>query len=268
MTSLDEKRVFSERTGTRTAMVAADIGVISVSVSGGRVGEFGLEHRCKARDVCTYDGRTAVATAEDVLIEYDATNHGEAVAVGWFMGSLIAAAPDGTVSWYDTDRWTPIGIVEGPTAIDTELVGGSGGVYRITEGDCRSVGLSNVQDVAVAGVPLAATTDGIYALGGGWTNEHEGNFRAVASGPGGRSFAATGEAVYERTGIVADDSRSEGNVGLWRSIEDGGQGVVDIATTVGLTLTIAADGTLRTNAGDGWRDRALGLEEPRAITLR
>jgi len=66
--SIDEKRVYDASEGPTPVFVAGDFGVARVDTSADLVGEFGLAHRCSARDAAGRDSRLAVATDEDVLV--------------------------------------------------------------------------------------------------------------------------------------------------------------------------------------------------------
>ncbi len=84
MTTIDEKRVYSDREGTTTVLVATEFGVARVEVSGDIIGEFSLAHRCAARDIAAADDALAIATDEDVLdAGFSPLGFGPAVAVGF-----------------------------------------------------------------------------------------------------------------------------------------------------------------------------------------
>lgn len=248
-TSLNEKRVYGEKTGTTELYVAADLGVAVVAVSADIVGEFSLAHRCAAQDVAAGPDFLAVATDDDVLVSsdggYDPTGFGPAVAVGFDGDALLAAGPDGRVARRDDGGWTTLGTVEGVRAIDGDLLGAAGGVYRVGDGPGH-VGLADTRDVATGGTPLAATDDGLYYLGPGWAKASDGAFTAVASSPG-RGYAASADALYTGDG---DD---------WRECEvPADESVVAVAHGDGV-YGVTESGTLLVDAGDGWRTRALGL---------
>ncbi|ESP89924.1 HVO_0234 family beta-propeller protein, partial [Candidatus Halobonum tyrrellensis] len=256
MSTLAEKRVFTEQADTTRVLVASSLGVVGVSVSGDLVGEFGVDHRCTARDVAAGGGALAVATDEDVLVgDFQPTGHGPAVAVSLDRratdaadsdaadpdatggATVLAAAPDGTVSRLDAGddegseggggtgddeesedgdgaadpEWTALGRVDDPRRMDGPLVAAADGVHRVVADRVEYAGLDDARDVAAGGVPLAATGEGLYALGNGWLCEREsdgdgdGGFRAVtADAAGERALAATEEAVYERADATAE----------------------------------------------------------------
>ncbi|MFD1633445.1 hypothetical protein ACFSBJ_06810, partial [Haloplanus ruber] len=82
--TIDEKRVYADRTGATEVLVAAEQGLVVASLSADLVGEFGLDHRATVRDVAATGDRRVVATDEDVLVgSYDPTDFGPAVAVGF-----------------------------------------------------------------------------------------------------------------------------------------------------------------------------------------
>ncbi len=68
MDSIEEKRVFGDRSGALEVYVASSIGVVRVRVAGDTVGEFGLCERCDTRDVAATADSVAIATDEDVRV--------------------------------------------------------------------------------------------------------------------------------------------------------------------------------------------------------
>jgi hypothetical protein len=262
MSTLDEKRVYGEKAGRTELYVAAGMGVAVVSVSDDIVGEFTLDHRCAARDVAAGPDRLAVATDEDVLVSaeggYTGTAFGPAVAVGFDGDRLLAAGPDGRVAARTDGAWTDLGTVTDVRAIGGRLVAGEEGVYRADD-ELTHVGLSDVRDVAGARQPLAATGDGLYYLGPGWAAALDGAFTVVASGPAddgdGPAHAATADALYER----------DGEAWVERSLPVDGR-VTDVTHGTG-TYAVTAEGVVLVDAGDGFRDRALGLRDVRAVAV-
>ncbi len=278
MPTIDEKRVYDDTTDPTRALIAAADGVIEVSISGDRVGEFELVHSCTARDISLSGESVAVATARDVLVDFEPTNHGEAEAVGRFMGSVIAIDPEGTVSWYNREEWEPVGIVKGARRIDDELIASEEGVFRLAAGNCESVGLTDVRDVASSGIPLAAAANGLYALGNGWIRERDGAFRTVTADRDGRqAHAATADALYERveagtTAVARTDDTAgkadENGESQWRVVEGAGDDITDIAYDDGLVVAVTDAGEVRTSLGEEWRERTLGIREARTIVVR
>lgn len=285
MLSIDEKRVYDDQGGVTEAYVASGVGLVRVKVANDIVGEFDLRKRCDARDV-TADGRTvAVATDEDVLVSsrddgesFTATEFGPAVAVGYADSELLAASPDGSVARRRDGEWTTL---EAPTlevrAIDGTLLATAGGVYRLLGDELVHAGLEDARDVSVAGVPLAATADGLYKLGNGWMCEREGAFGTVAASsrtePGSLevAHAAAGANVYTH-----ED-------GEWVEVPPAGGSVAAIGygeavyavTEDGEFLVAGEVGELsdvdrspeETGTGQWWRSRTLGVTDVRALTV-
>lgn len=269
MSTLDEKRVYGEKTGHTELYVATELGVAVVSVSADIVGEFALARRCDARDVAAGADRLAVATADDVLVSadgsYAGTGFGAAVAVGFDDERLLAAGPDGRVAVCtgeadDSGAWTTLGTTADVRAIDRGLVAAADGVYRAADSELTNVGLSDVRDVAAGGQPLAATGDGLYYLGPGWAQALDGTFEVVAAGASGDgddtpAHAATSGTCYERRD------------GEWTELSLPVEGrVADVTHGTG-TYAVTVEGTVLVDVGDGWRDRALGLRNARSVAV-
>ncbi|QCS40885.1 hypothetical protein [Natrinema versiforme] len=276
MDSIEEKRVYGDREGAITAYVASAIGVVRVRVAGDTVGEFGLCERCEARDIAATRDAVAVATDEDVRIRtledgadtddagddpFVETGFGPAVAVGYDDdGDLIAADPDGRLACRaaGSEEWTPLEdeTVAAVRAIDGDLVGTDSGVYRAHDGGLDHAGLTDVRDVSAAGVPLAATADGLYKLGNGWMEILEGQFDAVAADPRSepgqlvRAHAVAGDAVYE---YAADDDE-------WRERSgDRSRGRI-VGVGYGDTVyAVTESGTFCSVSEGEWRTRTLGI---------
>ena len=252
--SLTEKRVYADRDGTTTAVVASDIGLTRVSISGDIVGEFSLERRGTATAVAAGDGRLAVATPDDVLVGtdagFEATGFGSgAIAVGYRDG--LVAAGDGRIARYD-GGWTELSALEGVRRIDGGMVAAGSGIHRL---DGTPLGLDDAADVSAAGTPLAATAEGLYYLANGWMTALDGRFTVVA-GDGDRAHAATHDALYERT----DD-------GSWIELElPIDERIVDVAYGDGV-YAVTASGTVLVRADDGWRHRSLGLTGASGIAV-
>ncbi|WP_226004758.1 HVO_0234 family beta-propeller protein [Natrinema salinisoli] len=281
MDSIEEKRVYGDRGGAITAYIASGIGIVRVRVAGDSVGEFGLCERCDARDIAATRDGVAVATDEDVrLLELEdgadadertdetfvETDFGPAVAVGYDGGELIAAGPDGRVASRPAgaDEWTTLeDEVGGPVrAIDGDLVGTDNGVYRVHDGGLDHAGLTDVRDVSAAGVPLAATADGLYKLGNGWMEIREGSFDVVAADPRSepgqleRAHAVADRVFYEYA--ATDDEWHESGRSSDR-IVGFGYGETVYAITVGGVFRTATDGT--------WRKRALGVTDVTGLAV-
>ncbi|MDS0297482.1 hypothetical protein NDI76_01835 [Halogeometricum sp. S1BR25-6] len=281
MPTIDEKRVYTDNTGTETVFVATGAGVVAVSVSDDLVGGFGIAHRCTARDVAAGGGTLAVATDEDVFradltaagddgvnadadgggteaaeaLAFEAAGFGPAAAVGFGDGSLLAGDDEGRVARFDggesgeNGEWTDLGRVGGVRAADGPLVAAADGVYRIGDG-LSHVGLDDARDVA-GSEPLAATGAGLYKLGNGWMDVLSGEFDAV-SVDGGRAHAAGDGDLYAR-----------GDGGEWSRVPLPVAGDV-AAVTHGRDATYAVTdaGTFLVRLpGEEWRHQILGLRD-------
>ncbi|WP_254762486.1 HVO_0234 family beta-propeller protein [Natrinema marinum] len=291
MDTIEEKRVFGDREGAITVYVASAIGVVRVRVAGDTVGEFGLCERCTARGVAATPSSVAVATDEDVrefALEdtqtddggagdgpvaagdesFAETGFGPAVAVGYDGGDLLAAGRDGRVARRPagTDAWTTLTDDLGTPvrAIDGDLLGTDDGVYRVHDDGLDHAGLTDVRDVSAAGVPLAATADGLYKLGNGWMEVLEGDFRTVAADPRSergrleRAHAVSDDAVYE---YAAD--------GEWRALEGVSQpsgGIVGVGYGDAV-YAVTADGTFLSASEGGWRTRTLGVTDVAGLAI-
>lgn len=264
-----EDRVFAAREGDTLAFVASAIGLVRVAVGvDGRVGRFSVVHSDTVTDVAGGDGALAVATGADVYVAdpdadeewLAATGFGPARAVGVDGDALVAAAPvsddpdgpDGRVARLDGDAWTTLGTAD-VRAIDGSLVATAGGVCRLRSGLPR-VGLDDARDVAAAG-PYAATDAGLYALGNGWRREQSGRFAMVAAAVDGRVHAATADACF-----ALDDD--------WTTCDlPTAERVADAAYPTDATYLVTVDGTFLADAGDGWRQRRLGVPDVRALAV-
>lgn len=250
--SLDEKRVYADKSGTTTVFVATGVGVARVSVSGDIVGEFSLEHRGEATDIASADGRLAVATPSDVLVgtdeEFVETGFGPATAVGYHEGLL--AAGDGRLARYD-DGWRTLCELTDVHAIDGRMAAAESGIHRL---DGTHVGLEAARDVTTAGGPLAATDGGLYYLANGWMDALDGAFRVAASDEDGRAHAATAAELYER----GDE---------WRPVDLPIAGSIADVAYDDAVFAVTDDGTFLVDAGDGWRHRSLGLPDVSALAV-
>lgn len=282
--SIDEKRVYGAKSGTTAVFVATGAGLARVEISGDLVGEFGLAYRGTAHDVAGAGGRLALATDDDVRLgtgeTFRPTGFGPATAVGWHDGELHAAGdgrvarfvPDGGSAEHDPDEeptddseepvageWHTRCEVDDVRALVDDHVAAADGLHRL---DGSHLGLSDARDIAPE-IPLAATGDGLYYLGNGWMDALPGDFRAVAAAPDGRAHAATPDALY---------ARSPGSDGhgpdAWAAVELPAAGhVVDVAYGEEITYVVTARGTVLANAGDGWRDRSIGLPDARRLAV-
>ena len=272
MSSIDEKRVHGPNADPVALFVASETGLARVTAVGARIGEIELVDRDAVHDLALHDGRIAAATEEDVFLgigaDAEPTGFGAATAIG-SDGTLLAAAPDGTVARRRDGEWTDVSTIEEPRAIDGDLVAAANGVYRCSDTDCQHVGLDAAADVAAAGTPHAATASGLYRLGNGWLQAVEGSFAMVSADrstadPGalGRAHAATDGALYGH----AD--------GGWTTIDGVQKRVVDVTYTgtraeaAGGVYAVTAGGTLLSQSDGGWRGHPLGLRSVRAIVAR
>jgi hypothetical protein len=315
--SIDEKRVYDASEGPTPVYVVGEFGVARVDTSDDLVGEFGLARECTARDAAGRAGRVAVATDEDVLVgvagsettEFEPLGIGPAVAVGYASdGHLLVAREDGTVL-RERDRnsedgsdaaasWTELGNLAGVRAIDGDFVAAESGVYRATgiaqsatktaggsasSAGLHHVGLDDARDVSTAGVPLAATGDGLYKLGNGWMVEREGEFHAVSAAPDdtpGLGWAhAAGESrllVHEDEEwrdvdlpvsgeVVALDHGRRENAGRENSRCENGVEDANVQDGNGGVYAVTDDGTFLLSVGDEWNHQILGLRGVSAV---
>ncbi|QCC50925.1 HVO_0234 family beta-propeller protein [Halapricum salinum] len=267
MGDIEEDRIYADTLGKTDLYVATGLGVAAVSVSNDRIGQFSLAHRCEAHDVAADGTRVLVATDEDVLaietggpdLPVEPLDFGPAVAVG-VADAPLAAAPDGTV-YALTDDWEPLGTVASVRAIDGDLVASFEGVFRVDE-TLEHVGLDDAFDVVGRETPYAATSEGLYRLGPGWTRDLEGDFRVV-SAAGEQAHAATADALYTREG----GSWRERDVPTDEPIVD--VGYVKDGGVVGITKsgTCLVDPVAAKDGASGWRSRSLGLPETAALAV-
>ncbi len=271
MPTIREKRVYTDQSETVDAYVAADLGVAVARVSQDKIGEFSLVERCTARDVAATERGVAAATTEDVLVEsgdgFEETGFGPAVAVTDYAGDVLAASEDGHLARYNGE-WADIGSLDGEVrALDADLIAADDGVHRVTDDDLSAVGLDDARDVAAAGVPLAATPDGLYRLGAGWMHTADGAFEVAVSDPVtasadglGRAHAATADDLYEHA--------AGGDADAWRTrdlpVDDS---VTDVAYTTDGVVVLTAGGALAADVGDGFRHRSLGLRDAAALAV-
>lgn len=260
--SIDEKRVYAEKSGKQTVYVAAEMGVVSIDVSDDLVGGFRIDYRCTPRDIAGSPGEVAVATDDDVLLVQDGAYHeldfGPATTVGFHRNRVVVADESGRIARYGEDGWTELGTVEDVRAIDGSLVAAADGVYRLSDTGLTHVGLDDALDVSDpagrlksdAGTPLAATESGLYTLGNGWMDALDGKTTVVASMPDGRAHAVgpDGLVALEDDEWVADPIPVD-------------ETVVAVAHDARATYAVTDTGTfcVRT-AGSDWRTQVLGLD--------
>lgn len=251
MSSLDEKRIYGERRGAATVYVACDLGIVTVSVAADDVGEFGVSHRCTARDVAARSGRLAVATDEGVLVgsDLEPAGFGPAVAVGFDGDALLVADADGQVARETDGGWATVG--HAATAVHAlygSFVGTEDGLRRITPDGLTPTG----PDAAVRGLAadLAATDAGLYEFREGqWERVHDGEFPDVAAD--------------DDCALAAGTTTLRRRAGDWT---DADAPAVPSAVAVGeADYAVTADGQFLVDVGDGWRVRQLGLSGVSAV---
>ena len=264
MSTIEEKRVYGDKTDRTEIYVAAALGLARVSAAADRIGEFSLVARTPARSVATVEGRLAVATDENALVgssheDLEPLDVGPASAVSFADGDLIVAGEDGRVHREADGAPAEVGTLDAAVnAADGDLLATDEGVFRVGS-SLSHAGLSHVADVAAAAIPLAATDSGLYKLGNGWMDVLEGDFECVAAagdrGKIRRAHAATAETLHAFDGERWIDATPDAG-----PIVDVGYG--------GAVYAATADGTLLADGGDGWRDRALGLRGVRELAVR
>ena len=274
MQTLTEKRVFGTKLGTTELFVASETGLVGVTVSADQIGEFGLAHRGPVRAVDVDERGVLIGTDDGTLHSQPATDgdthtaqsrtfaplgdepFGEVVAVGWGSAGAVAADATGTVATYGSEGgdWITLGETEEIRAVDGDLLAASDGVYRLTEDGLAHVGLSDVRDVAGHGTPLAATAEGLFALGNGWLDVRDGAFDRVASDGHGHAHAVGSTELLGRTD--GDGPVDEGWIPDELPVDSP---VVDIAYGSGIVAAITENGTLCVDAGDSWRHQLLGV---------
>ncbi|MBB6646949.1 HVO_0234 family beta-propeller protein [Halobellus ruber] len=285
MPTIDEKRVYTDESGTETVYLASGLGVVAVSVSDDLIGEFGVAHRCRARDVATAGPYVAAATDEDVFVcdrraaadggpdtgsAFSATGFGPATAVGFRDGALLAGDDDGRVGRAEVDpeavgdgtpadaAWTALGTVGAVRAIDGDFVAAADGAHQVGDSGLRPVGLDDARDVD--GEPLVAAASGLYKLGNGWMD--------VAPGPAAAVDAADGRGLAVCDG---DLYAREPDAGEWVAAAppfDADATVVAVTHGAEAAYAVTAAGRLAVRVpGAGWRDRDLGVREVAAAAV-
>ncbi|MCU4719513.1 HVO_0234 family beta-propeller protein [Halapricum hydrolyticum] len=268
MGELEEDRIYADTLGKTDVYVAAGLGVVEVSVSNDRIGQFSLYHRCAARDIAADGTDLLVATDEDVLAIDPAGDEpvveqlgfGPAVAVGGGDAPL-AAAPDGTVARATAEGWTELGTVTEPRAIDGPLIATADGVVRVDDG-LEHVGLDDVRDVVGGPTPYAATANGLYRLGPGWTRELDAATSVVAA-EDSRVHAVTADGLF----VTEGDGWRERETPTDEPLVDVGYIADGGVVAVTATGRFLVDPAAAKDGASGWRTRALGLAETTGFAI-
>jgi hypothetical protein len=267
MPTIDEKRVYTETSGVETVYLASGLGVVSVSVSDDLIGEFGVCHRCHARDVATAGPFVAAATDEDVLVcdrrvdadrtgdglEFESTGLGPATAVGFRDSTLLAGDTDGRVARFaplddaGDGAWAEIGTVGRVRAVDGDFLAAADGVYQIGSDGLRPVGLDDARDVDAE--PLVATASGLYKLGNGWMDVRPEPATTVDAA-GDRGLAVCDADLYARV----DGEWIDAGLGFDTEVA-----AVTHGSEAAYAVTEEGRVAVRLPGGE-WRDRGLGIE--------
>lgn len=287
MQTLTEKRVFGSKHGTTEVFVASETGLLGVTVSADKIGEFGLAIRGETTAVAAGNEGILAGTAQG--IQYSPTADSESTAqsrdfvdVGTDFGDQIVDltwGPAGPVAvtatqvWVPTDwppatgaavdpdvAWEPVGGDEPNEirAVSGSLVAANDGIYQLTDGGLDHVGLTAARDVAAHGTPLAATDDGLFSLANGWQLVASGAFRRVGSDGHGHAHAL-GESVIKPSTAGIDE---------WVDDElPVDSSAVDVDYGGGVVAAITENGTLCLSVGDGWRQQLLGVQGATGVAV-
>ncbi len=279
MQTLTEKRVFGAKSATSTVYVACEMGLVAVTVSADRIGEFGLIHR-GAVSAVTVDGDRVVIGTDEGVFAGDGRVGAETGALADRAFSSVAGDPIGRVVAAGTGPTGPLvadaggGVfriddalahladVDAVRAIDGGLLAAKSGVFRVAD-TLTHVGLNDARDVSGHGVPLAATADGLFRLANGWLPIRPGSFDRVASDGHGHAVAVGTAGLCRHVG---DDTVSDDTAWVTEPLPTDAS-IVDVAYGSGILAAITDDGTLRVDAGDGWRTQRLGVRDVRALAV-
>ncbi len=294
MQTLTEKRVFGAKSGTTNVYVASEMGLVVVTVSADQIGEFSLARRGAVNAVAVGGRQLVIGTDEGVFVashghEAEQTISaetptfepvgsdpvGRVVAAGSGLHGILVGDADGGVYHVGTDSGIShigdigetgdVGEPDRISAIDGGLVAASDGVYRVSETGISHVGLADVRDVSGHGVPLAATTTGLFWLGNGWMTVENGSFETVGSDGHGHALAVGPNGLIRHG--VDNDAGSVAD-GVWEADDLGVDSpAVDVAYGGGIVAAITEDGTLCIDAGDGWRHQLLGIRGVRSLAV-
>jgi hypothetical protein len=279
VSTIDEKRVYGDRRGARTAYVASPIGVAAVSISGETVGEFGLIHRGDARDLAVDAEALVVATDEDVHVVTgetvhadggpddlaavgSATDFGAATAVGVDdHGRALAAKGDGRLARFE-DGWEVLGTVPAAVrAFGRDTVAAADGIRSLS--NLERPTLDDVRDVADPG-PVVATGTGVY--------RHEDSVDGVA-GTDDSAWRRERNGTTDRVAVSGDRLVAVANGALlskddrnWDRPVDA-QDVRDVATAGDRFYAVTDTGTVYVEGEDEWRSRSVGLQDVRRLAV-
>ncbi|MFA9516533.1 hypothetical protein ACERIT_04845 [Halopenitus sp. H-Gu1] len=208
------------------------------------------------------DGGAFLAAADD----------GEIVLVGADSGDGEAGAPSLDVTL------ASVGTVTDPRAVDAGMIAAGDGVYRTaglgseaiesgaknggTGRRLEHVGLSDVRDVAGAGVPLAGTAEGLYWLANGWRDAIDGPIDVVAADGEGHALAAGPQNLRVHRGHEwGEESWDQSDLPVDGAVTALGYGP-------GLAIAVTDGGALCVDAGDGWRHQIVGVRDVSGIAVR
>jgi hypothetical protein len=275
--TIEEKRVYGDRRGARTAYVASAIGLVAISISGDSVGEFGLIYRGDTRDVAVDAETLVVATPEDVHVLNGASIHadggpdsvaragagtdfGAATAVGVDAeGRALAATGDGQLARY-TGEWEILGAIPAAVrALGEGTVAAADGVRSLSAIDRPT--LDDVRDVADPG-PVVATASGVYrhtgSIGGadesedtGWHRERNGSTDRVA-------VAEAGLAAVSNGALLVKGDRD------WDRPVDA-EAVRDVCAAGNRFYAVTDAGDVYVQNESGWRSRSVGCHGVRRL---
>ncbi len=223
------------------------------------------------------------ATDDDELTFVD-VGVGPSVAVGIHDGRFLVAGADGTVSRVSVSvagvrsRESPqltaadvtvarIGEVPDPRSIDGPLIAAVDGVHRVVSRGgsdaVDAVGLDDVRDVAGSGIPLAATSDGLYWLGNGWMDALGGSFDVVAADGSGHAMAGGDGTLWVHAGNPVGDEATgsdEWSTDAWsRADLPVDAPIAALGYGPGLSVAVTETGAVCVDVGDGWRHRTVGV---------
>lgn len=278
----DERLLFGERREESVLFAGTRLGLTSIHVAAGQVGQFELLDRTPVNDLAI-DGETLlVANENDVQWSDGSTlaslGFGPATAVGIDDSWLYAASDEraGSESTGDgptgerriarlarariqrtaidgengSAEWETVGTVSDPRRFDGNLLASGEGIVRVSE-TLDYLGLDDVRDISAAG-PLAATADGLYGRKeskDGWEQLLAGDASAVVDGGAivdGQLFEFDGE--WEAVSLPGDTAPCALVFGPMLAVmtEDG-------------TVHIRAEPEQTHDGRGGWRSQALGV---------